>query len=866
MTFDLELTLSDLAFLQEEWQIGGIADPLGQLANYIITTIENAIAPIVRPIINAAQDVLSGLMHALQSGVDYVKANVPSILSAVDGVKNFISQTISNFSNAITNSFRVISSSIVATISQVANSVSSGFSSVLSSLNSSFSNLVSSIGTQVRGIVSSISNILSSTFSQLTATISTAFSSLSSSIGRTISGVVTALSAVGSQIIAGLQSGFASVSSILTPAFQALQDFIGKQFGDLVHFLNSLHLPQLPTLPTLADIRNFIVSLKLPTLTDIRGLIDDLKKLLNFDAFKNELKKEIQDTLKTFIPQQILDFVKAATSFITQLTERHSPSILDNIGSFFEFLVGLLSSGGALGTLFESKAWSDLTKGKLPLQTIQADTNFFKPLTDYLSSIWTTIQQDSKPIVDGITKLFSDAIQGALTVSGLPAPDPSVTNPFGMIQSSITKEFDVIAKALTPSSPVSDKQVQSVLPLIGGVIALTEGLEFGALAIEALHPTKKLQFMDKLKASFTKIGLGHITEIIGASLAAASLSPFFRRYFNRLAQVQLVGVNELNTMRHRKLINAEEEDLFLQEHGYNEQFRKALITIGDELPSRFLIRSLAAVGTLTEDQMEDLFSQSGLLEKYVKDAANSTILQGQLPFIRLQATAFAAQVKQGFETGTTFRELLKKIGYPDTFMTPTIAAAEIQADGELNALQVSEYDKQYTEGYMTQEDYKKNITPLFRNPAILKTHITIADLAVQRMTDSRIRSASDRSISEELSAFATGAVSEKEFESICKAAKKTPDEIAALEEARQIIYANFVRTVKFRNYQSALGKGNIMPEQFEALCTALPIDQRIMKATEQRIILSMVKAKKLTSDEANSLLAQANIALTVAGA
>lgn len=883
-----QLSLDDLLVLEADWRIGGIADPVGQIASYIISTLETAFNYAVSGFQTVVSSIVNTAIGAVNSLLNGISRNVSSILLTLQSLPNTISSSLSGITSQVSSILNGVVGSISSTITQISYSVSSGFNSILSSLNSAFSSLSNSVNASIRSISGSISGTLNS---------------IVSSISSIVSQIGGSLSSIGQQILSGLGSAFSQLSSsfngivgqintFLQPLISQLQTALPNiekiivflaAFGanPIVAIQNGLNtVLKAFGLPTLDDIRHelegalseAIPALKpvLDTLSKVNDAVNNLPKTLvdtvTSKDFLNTLTNTVTNTVKEVVvlPEEIKTFFNSATKVLDKLVEQHSPSILDDFGSALTNIIEAFSATGIFGSLLQSEAWKSFLSGKGFASTITTDTNFFKPLTDYLNTIWKTIQQDAKPFTDAISSAFGILVSTAISDFGLPKPAAGITDPFEMIGSTITQEFNNLAAMVTPKSPIVEADVIKTTETILAVVGVTEALEFGAMAIEALHPTKKLQFMDKLKRSFSKIGVGHVTEIVGASLVAVSLSPFFRRYFNRVAQVQLPDVGTLTTMLHRKKIAASDFDSYLQEHGLNKTFRDAYSEIAYSLPSIRILRSIWMTGKIDESGIEEIFSLGGMLPKYAPIAANAVVLQGLLPYLKAQETAFASQVAKGFETGVTFSDMLKKINYPSSFITPTVAAAELKADETLNVLQVSEYDKQYTEGYMNRDDYVKNITPLFKNQAILGAHIEIADLAVKRMTDSRIRTASDRSIAEGLAEFANGAISPKEFETICKAGKKTPEEIAALESARQVIYANLVRTVKFRNYQGALGKGNITPAQFEALSKALPIDNTIMKATEQHIILGMVKAAKITTAAANALLAQAGIPLVTA--
>jgi len=999
---DFSITLDDLLILEADWHIGGITDPVGQTASWIVSQIEGAlqgamstIGGIVSPIINGALSYVNGIIGS-------IPGQISSVLSSVQNIPGMISSSISGIASQIGSMISGISSTISGALSSVSSVVSSGFSSIIGSLSGMLSGIAGTISTSIGQIGSQISSGFSSLVGSISSTIgsistaiggiastisgalNTAFSQIGSTIGQlgaaigqvgqqiitgitgTLTQIGTALSGIGATLSTALNSAFQSLNTVLSPFTTQIANLWNwatnlkfPNFAPLISFLEAFGSDPLGAIK--GAINDVLTNFGLPTIDQIEAklkqYVPDLGPVLDFvNAFEKDpigtIKNAINEALKAvgfptldqisaLIPTydgikkaifddidltQIGKFVSSAFSFLSAGEAHHSPTGFDDFWNFFGYVAELFSSTGALGTFFESAAWKALVSGKpFPMilsQTAEQASNFFKPLTDYLTNIWTTIEADATALKDAVSKFLGVLVTDTIAAYKLPKPDPTITDPFAMIGSTVTQEFDEIAGSLITKNFVTDKQAAATIETILAVIGITEALEFGALAVEALHPTKKLQFMDKLKRSFSKIGLGQVTGVVGGALVGVSLSPFFKRYFNKIAQIQLVSPGELIEMEHRDLIAPKDLDTYLQEHGLNQQFRDGVTELGHpliaymtaaqayfraiafdgfepktaikeltklmtfegvsdskrsgftfadtdllgkilySLPSRFILRSLWMTGQINADDLAEIFTADGMMPDYVKQAANATVLQGLLPFIKAQASAFETMVQHGFETGATFTDLLKKIAYPTTFITPTVAAAQLKASEEINVLQVSEYDKQYTDGYMTKDDYKAKITGLIKNADILKAHLAIADLAVERATDNRIRAASDRAVSQELIAFADGAVSEEEFATVCKASNKTDEEIAALERARQVIYQGIVRAAKFKNYQNALGREVITPDQFVTACKKLPIDDAILQAAKQRILIAMLPKPKLTAAQDKDIITEAQAELT----
>lgn len=1030
--------LLDAGFLSLDWEIGGIVDPVANIANLIISSIDGFLTSVESAIIGALSNTINSAIGGISAAINNISGGFNSIIAAVNNLPSQISGTLASLGSQISGVINQISGILASSISQIISQVQGGFSqvssaigSIASQVSSSLNSIVSQLSGMLNGIVSSVQSginslgsIFAAALAQLGASIQgglnqvggflttlggqiqTGFNSLVGQISGTLQAFAATVSAdigqvtqflntLGGQITQGFNTLVGQLTQDLNNLIGQVNTALGKiqlpDFKGLLSFLEAFGADPIGTiikavtpaldsvlkafgLPTVEDIQKVIGNVQ----TDIANiakffegeflsfiqnpskfitdLLDSALKAIGFPTIE-DIGKAIEDKLASVftldnllkllgIPKDIenifVSFIEDAAKVFSWATTAHSPTPLENLSSIFSS-AAKISTAPTSGTAADQKAPPLILNPVTPYATRNAAYlaeygNFniwsWNSLFDFLNTMGAKIlgglQTFATDVSKGFDSLANYIIDGAVKTFSLPAPDAKATNPFAKLQSIFFKQFQAIAKMSNTQSPVVTEMVLNVVDAVSGATLVSEVMEWAGVAVDAAHPLKKLQIKDKIKDFFSKIGLGHVSGIIGATLVAASLHPVMTRFWNKQSQVQLLGIGELNSMEHRGLIKPEDLDIYLQEHGLDKLFRqgatelahpllnaqiaasayfrliafenfdagKAVIQLQTlfgmqgyadakrkgfdfadtqllskliyDLPSRFILRSMWMTGQLKTSDLEQLFTAGGMMPSFVKPAAAATALQGQLPFLKAQEAAFVTMVQHGFETGDTLTTLLKKINYPDSFITPTVAAAQLKADEEVNVLQVSEYDKQYTEGYMTKDKYVEAVKPLFKNQKIYAIHQSIVDLAVQRTTDNRIRTASDRAISQELIAFAEGAVSAADFEAVCKAGGKTADEIKALEKARQIIYANMLRIKKFRTYQTALAKQNIDTTTFETLCTALPVDAAYMKAAEQFILVNLIPKPKLTKDQVAALLAQAQLQLVtpapVAGA
>jgi hypothetical protein len=298
----------------------------------------------------------------------------------------------------------------------------------------------------------------------------------------------------------------------------------------------------------------------------------------------------------------------------------------------------------------------------------------------------------------------------------------------------------------------------------------------------------------------------------------------------------------------------------LTQYGYAPQF----------IPNMAGAESLNVETTLLEAQLKEVeanYTEGYTDQKTYASAiaqifSNSAIASEVMAYANLTETikgasasrieaAIASQVTRGFATIKDFSAALTEYGYAPQFIPSMSDAEQMNVETALNEAQLKEADEAYANAIWDLPTYTKAVNAVIVDPDYAQTHIDTVGIAKQRTDMNRLRTAGDLAVSYELAAYAQGAVTVDEFSTIATAMGKTPDEIARLETARNILLANKIRGVTFKTLQYLLAKRQITRSQFVAHSGKLEIDEDLIQSTADEVIAQALTKAKTTPATAN---------------
>jgi len=421
-----------------KWEIGGLLDPIGQLVNWLWSSIQSLLN-IVRTALEGAlwtvRDYLYSAYQTVASGITSAISGISSVLSSVYSYIQQLPATLSSLFGPITSAITGIGSSISgfgSFLSNIWQSLQGLGSSILSGISSTFSTIQGWLITAIGTVSTSISS-LASTFTSYISQIATKIGD----IGTAISGVVTS-------IVGSVQSGLTSLGTNISNAITGITSYLSlvgqtlaSSFAGITTYLSTFG----------ANIFNAILGLKDWLLDGFKTVSVGLTQL--WDGIKTwvtELPKWFQDTwnqittgLTTF-GQTLTGFWQNVQGFFTNAYNSLTQGVrevMTTLGGFVNPLVNIqnLFNQFVAGVIaFIKDPWTTL--GKVLTDALKAVGIDLTPLAkaiealrtgfiNFLKDPWTAL---GKVLTDAfkvlgidltaITKGFPDFAKNAITFFG----------------------------------------------------------------------------------------------------------------------------------------------------------------------------------------------------------------------------------------------------------------------------------------------------------------------------------------------------------------------------------------------------------------------------------------------------------------
>lgn len=422
-----------------KWELGGLTDPIGQLINWLWTSIQGAFS-IVRTALEGAlwtvRDYLYSAFQSIASGITSIVSGISSTLSTVYTfilqIPSTLSGLIAPISSAISTigagiaSFGSVLSSIWSSIqglgSQILSGVSGFFSTIqswlssaiasvsasISSFASTFSTYMSQVATSIAGIGSTIAGVVTSIVSSVSSSLQSLGASITSAITSAISGITSYLSGIANTLassFSGITNYLSTFGTTVTQAFSGLQAFftnIGQTLGSALSGLsNFLSTFSTQLWNSLVGIRDSLISSFKGISTSLTGLWEGIK------SWVGDLPKWFEQTW-TQVTTGLIQFGKTLTGFWQNVqaffTEAYNKlsigvrEVMTTLGGFVNPLVNI-------SNLFNQFVQSVVAFFKDPWGTLG------KVLTDALKTVGIDLTPLAKAIQDlqvGFTNFLKD--------------------------------------------------------------------------------------------------------------------------------------------------------------------------------------------------------------------------------------------------------------------------------------------------------------------------------------------------------------------------------------------------------------------------------------------------------------------------
>jgi len=355
-------SLDDIPDTLFKWELGGITDPLGQLASWIVETLTESISElgldiwgwlttIKDQIISGIEEVINSVISAIEETIDSISEIVSQISEVVDSLGTYLEDAFTSLEGVVSN----LGTTLTAIVTAIQSSVSDLISSV-QDLGASISSFVSTVINQISSLATSVYQNIASFSQTIVSTVSGAISTLQSwiqqgftTISSSISSFSVTLLSFGEQIL----SIFNTIGTEITNLANKIVIGISQTWVSIQKFMETKY-NQLAT--NLKDVGLSLQGFVNP-LVQIAGIVTNLPNTLS--KWKDSIMQIGMDVFKTVsnIGKGIIDYIK---SFINWLQETFN-SLMQSV---YETLITPFQNAIKSPLAYLSKALKNLPKGK----------------------------------------------------------------------------------------------------------------------------------------------------------------------------------------------------------------------------------------------------------------------------------------------------------------------------------------------------------------------------------------------------------------------------------------------------------------------------------------------------------------------
>ncbi len=526
-------------------------------------------------------------------------------------------------------------------------------------------------------VVTPLRTFVTQTLSGITADIQAIIAPLQAAITLTLNGVVSEIRAIIAPLQTVITQALGGVAGAISVVLAPLQTFITSARDYIVNAITQAFafLFDIPT-----TIRSFFYATLLPTLqglfSPITGAIAQVvSAVAGLPSALGGVATTVERLLATFSSTVINQVTSSVTALI--------PPVMQNllsiaVGDLKAFLANPLASLSVLSQTLQAALTTLGNSVTAQIANVRAELgNRVTSLEHSVSSVGEFVNSAFNQLATQLNTVLN-GFGGALTglASALwQAFNDIIVRPaqalLGQVETAISGALaqvqNQIKTAIINALPRSPQQAFDSALLVGeiGLSAVVAG-ELGALAIEALYPSKHWGIPEAFEKALDVTGLAAIGSALYGTIVETGWSTNLRYFFNYQLQPQRIdeGSSKLAVYYGAKSIGQYADDL--RYDGFNDvAISEKVATLFQPIPVRLLI-------TLWED---NLVSDEFIIDQVRRqgiDPANAGIILKALQFRALKPfesearSIVFAQAKDGLLDEGTATSLLRVFGIPNT--------------------------------------------------------------------------------------------------------------------------------------------------------------------------------------------------------
>ena len=265
-----------------------------ELISTALTNIGNAIvnwcSPLIDTLLNLWDNITSGVEIAWNGIKDFISTTLTSISDTISTIWNAISTFFTTIFTTISTKVSTVWTNIKNTISTVINGIKSTITSIWNSISTTISTVINTIKSNISTAWNNISSTISSVINTIKTNISSTWNSISSTVSSVINSIKSTISSVWSSIQSTASSMWSSIKTAITSPIDSAKTTISNTVSGISSSVTGVFSSLKTTVSNTWDsIKSAITSPIDTAKSTLSNTISSIKSLFDF-SLKLDLK------------------------------------------------------------------------------------------------------------------------------------------------------------------------------------------------------------------------------------------------------------------------------------------------------------------------------------------------------------------------------------------------------------------------------------------------------------------------------------------------------------------------------------------------------------------------------------------------
>ena len=379
--------------------LGGVTDPLGQLAHWLYDSLSSFINNIIAglktfidvaksSIINSITSVLDSISKSINSWINNLWINIQNLFNSLaDTLSSLFSKLYTDITTFITNNVVLAIQNIVPSITSLLKNIIGNLSSVIAGLQSAINNTLSGLQQFLGAISKQIMNALKGVYdfflNKLPQMFSTAVTQLSTTFQSAFNTLVDHITGAIEYIEQSFKGAFDGFITAFWEAWSKVQEFFSEAYNRLVNSVKDVGMVLQGFTNALANIWGWIQTTFNEFIKTVTGFFSWLQEQFakGWEAFV----KWITQDVPAFFNWIYTEFAKGWSNFVSWITQGFNWLVNEFSKSWNAFINWITKDVPAFFSWIQQEVWKGINN------FVKAASGFFSWLQEQFAAGWNAL-------------------------------------------------------------------------------------------------------------------------------------------------------------------------------------------------------------------------------------------------------------------------------------------------------------------------------------------------------------------------------------------------------------------------------------------------------------------------------------------